>query len=37
VRAYFRAQFKPKLRPTSAVPVAPRPLRPAPDDDPYAF
>jgi uncharacterized protein len=37
VRAYFRAQFKSRLRPTTATPVAPRPLRPAPDDDPYAF
>lgn len=37
VRAHFRSQFKSKLRPTTAVPAAPRPLRPAPDDDPYAF
>lgn len=37
VRAYFRAQFKSRLRPTNAIPAAPRPLRPAPDDDPYAF
>jgi hypothetical protein len=37
VRAYFRAQFKNRLRPANAIPAAPRPLRPAPDDDPYAF
>jgi hypothetical protein len=37
VRSFFRAQFKSRLRPASAVPASPRPLRPAPDDDPYAF
>ena len=31
------AQFKSRLRPTTAIPTVPRPLRPAPDDDPYAF
>jgi hypothetical protein len=37
VRSFFRSQFKARLAPTPASVNAPRPMRPTPADDPYAF